>query len=424
MSSAVQTAARRFGAASASLRVRNYRLYFVGQSVSVAGTYMASLAIAFLTLHLTGSGAALGVAAAARLLPFVLLGPLGGVIADRYDKRRLLFLTQTGSAVGALVFALLDWTGAITYPLVLGLSLVLGCLTVVDNPARQSLIADLVDRDVLANAVILNSVSLNVARVLGSAVGGALVTVIGTPVSFVLNAASFGAVIVSLARMRTDDIARPERAPRARGQIREGFRYALSTPELAIPLGMLTLTGVLAYEFPTTLPLLATGTFHGTAATYGLLAAVMAGGAVVGGVAAAARPGRPTERSLAITCIGWGAAILLVGLAPSVWTACVLLVLVGYGSITFNSTAKTALQLASKPELRGRVMSLWALVWGGGSVIGAPLVGWVAEVLTPRWGLIVGGASTVLLGLVMLPHLHRRTVAAAARQRSATDPAR
>jgi MFS family permease len=405
VTSALASLGTRLTAASSSLRVRNYRLYFIGQSVSVAGSFMQALAIAFLTLHLTESGAGLGMAAAARLLPFVILGPIGGLIADRYDKRRLLFLTQTSSAAGSVLFAILAMTGVITYPLVLILSLVLGCLTVVDNPARQSLIADLVDRDTLANAVILNSISLNVARVLGSVIGGTLVAVIGTPACFFINAVSFGAVIVSLAMMNTSQIAAPARAARARGQIREGFRYAITTPELAAPLLMLTVTGILAYEFPTTLPLLATGAFNGTAATYGIMAAVMAGGAIVGGLIAAARTGRPHPRQLALTCIGWGAVILLTGLAPNIWTACIALAFVGYGSITFNSTAKTTLQLASRPELRGRVMALWALAWGGGSVIGAPLVGWAADQFGSRWGLIIGGAPTIALGLIMLPYL-------------------
>jgi len=408
MTSALVAVRHRIAAAGSSLRVRNYRLYFFGQSVSVAGSFMQTLAIAFLTLRVTDSGAALGIVTATRLLPFLVLGPLGGVIADRYDKRRLLFLTQTSSAVGSIVFAVVDLTGVASYPLVLALSLVLGCLTVVDNPARQSLIAELVDRGALANAVVLNSVSINVARLLGSVAGGTLVAAIGTPACFVINAASFGAVLLSLALMRTDEIARAPRAPRAHGQIREGFRYAARTPELAVPLIMLTVTGILAYEFPTSMPLLATDTFGGTAATYGIMAAVMAIGGVVGGFIAAGRTTRPHPRGLALTCIGWGAAILAAGLAPSVWTACLALLFVGYGSITFNSTAKTTLQLASRPELRGRVMALWAMAWGGGSVIGAPLVGWAAEQYGARWGLIIGGAPTVLLGLIMLPYLHRR----------------
>lgn len=396
---------RRAAAIGQSLRVRNYRLYFVGQSVSVAGSFMQGLAISFLTLQLTGSGAALGISAAARLLPFLVLGPVGGLIADRYDKRRLLFFTQTSSALGSVVFAVLVATGSITYPIVLVLSLVLGCFTVVDNPARQSLIADLVDRESLANAVVLNSVSINIARVVGSVAGGALVAAVGTAMCFVLNAVSFGAVILSLALMRTEDIADPERAPRAKGQIREGFRYAVHTPELAVPLLMITVTGILAFEFPTTLPLLATGTFGGTAATYGTMAAIMACGSIVGGLVAASRTSRPRPQALAVTCIAWGAAILLTALAPTLWSACVLLAFVGYGSITFNSAAKTALQLSARPEFRGRVMALWAIAWGGGTVIGAPIVGAAAEAFGSRWGLIVGGVPTLVLGLALYPYL-------------------
>jgi MFS family permease len=408
VSSPLAVVRTRFAAAGSSLRVRNYRLYFIGQSVSVAGTFMQTLAIAFLTLELTGSGIDLGIATATRLVPVVLLGPIGGVVADRHDKRRLLFGTQTAAALGSLAFAVLAFTGVITYPLVLVLSLVLGCLTVVDNPARQSLIAELVDRRDLANAVVLNSISLNVARVLGSVVGGTLVAVVGAAACFLFNAASFAAVIAGLAAMRTGEMIPAPRTPRGRGQVREGLRYAARTPELAVPLLMVTVTGILAYEFPTTLPLLATGAFHGGATTYGLMAALMAAGAIVGGLVAASRPARPRPRALAEVCLGWGAAILVTGLAPNLVTTCAALVLVGYGSITFNSTAKTTLQLASRPELRGRVMALWAIAWGGSSVVGAPLVGWIAEQFGSRWGLVVGGVPTIVLGLVMLPVLGRR----------------
>lgn len=407
--------------AVSSLRVRNYRLYFIGQSVSVAGTFMQTLALSFLALQLTGSGAALGIVAGVRLLPFVILGPIGGVIADRYDKRRLLYITQSASAAGAIVFAVLAALGTITYPVLIILSLVLGCLTVLDNPARQSLIADLVPRETLANAVVLNSVSLSVARVIGSVVGGTLVAVVGIPVCFLINAASFIAVLISLARMRHAEMIPAIRASRARGQVREGLRYAIGTPELLFPLLMLTVTGILAFEFPTTLPLLAIGAFDGTAATYGVMAAVMAGGAVIGGLIAASRSAPRRSSSLAVTAIGWGIAILATGIAPNLPLALVALAFVGYGSITFNATAKTALQLASRPEMRGRVMALWAIAWIGSTVIGAPLVGWVAEEFGSRWGLIIGGAPTIVLGLVLYPILRRRDLNAALRADAEAD---
>jgi MFS family permease len=412
----------RLGAAGSSLHVRNYRLYFLGQSVSVAGTFMQTLAIAFLTLRLTGSGTALGVATGARLLPFLLFGPAGGVIADRYDKRRLLFFTQTASAAGSLAFAVLTAAGLMSYPLLLVLSVVLGCCTVLDNPARQSLIGELVPRKDLANAVVLNSVSLNVARVAGSVAGGTLVAAIGVPVCFLLNALSFVAVIINLARMRTGEMLRSAPAPRAPGQVREGLRYAAHTPALAIPLVMVTLTGILAYEFPTTLPLLATDAFAGTAATYGAMAAVMAGGAIVGGLVAASRSGTPRPSSLAVVAVGWGAAILAAGVAPNLATALAALAFVGYGSITFNAAAKTTLQLTARPELRGRVMALWGLAWNGGTVLGAPLVGWVAETFGSRWGLVIGGAPTIVLGVALLPALRRLGVQHPSRAGSPAEP--
>jgi MFS family permease len=400
-----------------SLRVRNYRLYFVGQTISIAGTWMQTMALAFLVLRLTGSGTDLGITTAARLLPLVLLGPVGGVIADRADKRRLLYFTQTAQAAMAVAFAVLTATGSATVPLVIALSLLVGCLTAFDNPARQALIGELVPRDQLSNAVALNSVSANLARVLGAAVGGGLVAAVGLTAAFVVNAASFVAVLVSLAVMRANQLYPADRIPRARGQLLAGLRYARRTPALFLPLIMLTITGTLAYEFPVSLPLVASGAFRGGAGTYGVMAAVMAVGAIAGGLATAARDGNRAA-TLGVTAVGWGTAILAAGLAPNLPLELLALVFVGYGSITFNSSAKTTLQLAAEPSMRGRVMALWALAWIGTTVIGGPLVGWIASEFGSRWSLIVGGAPTVLLGVVMMPGLRRidRAAATAARE--------
>ncbi len=398
----------RLGDAVSSLGVRNYRLYFWGQSISVAGTWMQTLALSFLVLHLTGSGTDLGLTTAVRFLPFVVLGPMGGVIADRYDKRRLLYLTQSASAAVAVIFAVLTALDAISLATVLVLSLVLGSLTVFDNPARQSLIAELVPRAQLPNAVTLSSVSINLARVLGAAAGGALVAVVGLASCFALNAVSFLAVLISLALMRAPEMFPARRVARAKGQVRDGLRYARRTPELLVPLVMLTITGTLAWEFPITLPLVARGAFHGGAGTYGAMAAVMAVGAVVGGLVAASRNASARRaRTLGIAAIGWGAAIIAAALAPDLPLELAALVFVGYGSVTFNSYSKTALQLAAAPSMRGRVMALWALAWGGTTVIGGPLVGWIAEEAGSRWSLVVGGVPTLLLGLLMLPALRR-----------------
>jgi MFS family permease len=394
--------------ATSSLRVRNYRLYFWGQTVSVAGTWMQTLALAFLVLDLGGSGTELGVTTAARLAPFVLLGPWGGVVADRVDKRRLLYGTQSGAAAVAVALAVVTATGMATIPLVMVLSLLAGCLTVFDNPARQAMISELVPREELANAVTLGSVSVNLSRVVGAAVGGTVVAVVGIPIAFTINAVSFAAVLLSLAVMRGAEMVPSERGVRGPGQVRAGLRHVRDNPLLAGPLVMLLITGTLTYEFPVTLPLVARGAFGGDAATYGVMAAVMAAGAVVGGLVAAGRGTPARSSSLAVASIGWGIAVLLAALAPDLPLELVALVLVGYGTITFNATAKTALQLAAAPAMRGRVMALWALAWGGSTVVGGPLVGWVAQVGGSRASLLLGAGAALVVGSVALPLLRRR----------------
>ncbi|WEG08789.1 MFS transporter [Microbacterium horticulturae] len=395
-------------AAVSSLAVRNYRLYFIGQSISVIGTFMQTLALAFLVLQLGGQGTEVGLVAAARLVPFIILGPWGGLVVDRANRRAILLVTQIVSGIGALVFATLAWTQLATVPILGILSLLLGVVNVFDNPARQSLIADLVDRQTLNNAVVLSSVSINIARLVGGVIGGALVAAVGAPLCFLINAASFAAVIVSLLMLNTSDMQPIARVERARGQIRTGLAYVATTPELLLPLIMLMVTGTLAYEFPTTLPLFATDAFGGTAATYGLMAAAEAAGGIVGGFVAARRTIAPRTSSLAISAIGWGAAILLTAVAPTLLLALVLLLFVGYGTITFNSTAKSVLQLSARPDMRGRVMSLWGMAWIGSTVVGAPLVGWIAENFGSRWGLIAGGVPTILTGALLLPYLRRQ----------------
>ncbi|MGQ4516578.1 MFS transporter [Streptomyces sp. DW26H14] len=397
----------RTGRMLSSLSVRNYRLYFWGYSVSVVGTWMQTLALALLVLRLSGSGSDLGLATGARFLPLVVLGPAAGLVADRYDKRRLLYVTQSSSAGIAVLFAVLTGLGAINVPTVIALSLALGMLTVFDNPARQSLIPELVPRERLTNAVTLNSVSVNMARVLGSAVGGALVAAVGLTACFALNAVSFLAVIASLAMMRKAEMTAVDRPPRQKGQIREGLRYVRGTPALLLPLVMLTVTGMLAYEFPVTLPLVARGALHGGAGTYGAMAAMMALGAVVGGLSLAGRSDGQRSGALSVASVGWGVAILAAAVAPSLGWELAVLPFVGYGAIAFNSLSKTAMQLASVPSMRGRVMALWSMAWGGTTVLGGPLVGWVGQEFGSRWSLVAGGAPSVLLGLLMLPALRR-----------------
>jgi MFS family permease len=388
------------------LRHRNYLLYFFGQLVSVMGTWMQTVAQSFLVLDLTHSGTMLGLTTAARFVPILLFGPAGGLFADRRNKRNILYVTQTLSGLVAAVFAILTGTHVIAVWSVVVLALALGFVNVFDNPARQSFITEMVPTEDLANAVTLNSVSINLARVFGAALGGILVATLGLATCFAFNAVSFAAVLASLAAMNAAMLYPARPVKQRKGQIRAGLSYVRETPELLIPLIMIALVGTLAWEFPVTLPLMASRVFGGGAGTYGLMTSVMGVGAVVGGLVSAARA-KLSARSLCLAAIGWGASITVAAIAPSLWTELVVLLFVGYGSITFNSYAKTTLQLAARPEMRGRVMALWGLAWQGSTPIGGPLVGWIAQTTDPRWSLVAGGIPTILCGLLALPALSR-----------------
>lgn len=389
-----------------SLRLRNYRLFFFGQLVSVVGTWMQTVAQSFLVLDLTHSGTQLGLTTAVRFLPMLVFGPLGGLFADRRNKQRVLLVTQTLSGLLAGAFAVLIATGSIRLWIIYLLALALGFVNVFDNPARQSFISEMVSARDLSNAVTLNSVSMNMARVFGAALGGVLAAALGLALCFACNALSFAAVLISLVAMRKSELFPAKRVARNKGQVRQGLRYVRSTPELLIPLLMIALVGTLAWEFQVTLPLMASNIFHGGTAAYGVMASVMGAGAVVGGLISAARP-RPRARALCLAAIGWGIAILAAAAAPSMALELAALVFVGYGSITFNSLAKTTLQLAAKPEMRGRVMALWALAWLGSTPIGGPIVGWAGQTFGARWSLVIGGLPTLICGILALPALSR-----------------
>ena len=400
-----------------SLRQRSYRLFFFGQLISVIGTWMQTVAQSFLVLDLTHSGTQLGLTTAARFLPMFLFGPLGGVFADRLDKRRVLYVTQTASGLLAAAFAILIATGSIKLWIVYVLALALGFVNVFDNPARQSFISEMVSADDLPNAVTLNSVSMNMARVFGAALGGVIAAAIGLALCFTCNAISFAAVLVSLLAMRRSELFPARRVARKKRQVRQGLSYVRRNRELLIPLIMIAVVGTLAWEFQVTLPLMASNVFGGGAAAYGVMASVMGAGAVVGGLISAAR-GRPRARALCLAAIGWGIAILAAAVAPNLGLELAAMVFVGYGSITFNSLAKTTLQLAAKPEMRGRVMALWALAWLGSTPIGGPIVGWVGQEIGARWSLVIGGLPTLICGILAFPALAKIDRRVAARERA------
>jgi MFS family permease len=389
-----------------SLSNRNYRRYIGGQSISLVGTWMQTVAQSWLVLQLTGSATALGLVIALQTLPTLLLGPYGGVVADRVDKRRLMICLQSMMGVLALVLGLLTITGTVRLWHVYLLAFLLGLNNSFENPARQSFVLEMVGPADLRNAVTLNSVLVNGARAVGPAIAGLVIAYGGIGLCFLLNAASFVAVVTSLIRLDVSALQPSEPAQRAPGQLREGFRYVSRTPALAMPLLMMALVGCLAYEFQVVLPIVASETFAGDASTYGFLTAAMGAGAVVGGLMIAAK-GRTGPGALVVSCCAFGVAMLATALAPTLAMALIGMGLVGAASVAFQSTGNSTLQLAAAPHMRGRVMALWAVAFLGSTPIGGPIAGAVSQQFGGRAGLALGAAACLAAALIGLLAMRR-----------------
>jgi MFS family permease len=392
--------ARLFGTFPA-LASPNYRRYLRGQSVSLMGTWMQMTAQAWLVLTLSDSPSTLGVVIALQTLPVLLLGPYGGVIADRVDKLRLMISLQIVMGVLALVLGLLTVTGEVRLWQVGVLAVLLGVNNAFESPARQAFMLEMVGRGNLRNAVSLNSTMVNLARVVGPAIGGVLIATVGVGICFLLNAASFVAVVVSLLHLDRSAITPSTPLVRAKGQLREGLRYVARTPELGIPLLMMALAGVFAFEFQVTLPVMAKEALDQGSEGFGLMTAAMGVGAVGGGLLVAAR-GKTGLRPLVISAAAFGVVLLLAAAAPNLPLALVALVLVGWGSVSFMATGNTTLQLAAAPDMRGRVMSLWFVAFQGSTPIGGPLIGWTMGWAGARVGLGAGGVACLLVALIGL----------------------
>jgi MFS family permease len=391
----------------AALSVPNFKRYFIGQSISLVGTWMQSVAQSWLVFTLTHSSTAIGAVLALQTLPVLLLGAYGGVIADRVNKRRLMIVLQSLMGVQALVLGLLAVTHEVRFFEVCILAVVLGLNNTFENPARQSFVLEMVGADQLRNAVSLNSTMVNAARAVGPAVAGLLIATVGVGVCFLLNSLSFVAVVYSLACMDKSTLMPSDPARRGKGQLREGFRYVAGEPRLGVPLLMMAIVGTLAYEFQVTLPVVAKQTFHGGAPVYGFLTAAMGAGAVVGGLVTATR-GRTGLRPLTLAGLLFGVAILFASLAPVLAAEFVALAAVGWASVTFLATGNSTLQLQSDPSMRGRVMALWAVAFLGSTPVGGPLIGWIVAVASARVGLAVGGASCLVaagIGLLAMSRL-------------------
>ena len=384
-----------------SLRNRNYRLFATGQVVSLSGTWGQRVAQDWLVLELTdNSGLALGITTALQFLPMLLFGLYGGVLADRYDKRMLLIGAQATMAVLALGLAVLDLSGAVQLWHVYALALGLGLASVIDTPVRQSFVSEMVGPDDLPNAVSLNSATFNTARIVGPAAAGLAIAAVGTGWVFLANAVSYVAVLAGLRAMRTAELFPTARLVRAKGQLAEGLSYVRSRPDLLVPMVLVFMVGTFGLNFQITLALVVKEVFERSAGSYGLLSSFLAVGSLLGALASARRRGPPRQRTLFAAVVVFGLLEVAVGLAPSFELMALLLVPTGVAVLTFTTTANSIVQLGSAPHVRGRVMALYILVFLGGTPVGAPLIGALAEAFGPRSSIVVGGLVTALSGLV------------------------
>ena len=379
-----------------SLRVRNYRLYASGQLVSLTGTWMQRVAQDWLVLTLTNSGTALGIVTALQFGPSVLLGPVGGIVADRGDKRRILLATQSALAVVALLLGVLDVAGVVQYWHVLVLATALGVISAIDMPVRQSFVIEMVGKDDLTNAVAINSTIFNSGRIIGPAVAGVLISAVGTGWAFVGNAASSIAVLAGLMLMRTDELFPSKPVQRARGQLREGLRYVRERRDLVLTMVLIFVFGTFGLNFAITCALMAKQVFHRGASGYGLLSTSLAVGACIGAILATRRTTRPSTLFLLGSAAIFSVGEVAAGLMPTYLATALVLVPTGLAMLSVTTAANAHVQLGVAPTMRGRVMALYLVCFMGGTPFGAPLIGWLAGVAGPRWGLIGGGLVCLL----------------------------
>jgi MFS family permease len=378
----------------ASLRVPNYRWFFSGQVVSWTGTWVQWVAQGWLVLEITNSGLGLGMITALQWLPVLLFGAWAGVIADRFDKRKLLIFTNVAGGILSLLLGLATVAGVVNLGVVIAVALALGLVTAVDNPTRQTFTMEMVGRENLTNAVSLNTATFTTARVLGPAAAGFLIAGVGIGPCFLLNAASFIPITLALIFMRKDQLTPSGQVARKKGQIREGLRYVASRPVLRTLLIMMAIVGTLQYNFQVILPVLAKDTFAGDAKTLGLMGAVMGIGMFSGSIGSAAS-GIASRKRLLGAGFALGVFTILVALSPNVWIAGAMMIPLGASSMFFLAAMNSTLQLTSADEMRGRVMAIYFVLFLGSTPIGAPIVGWVSETFNPRAALMLGAVATL-----------------------------
>jgi MFS family permease len=393
-----------------ALRVRNYRRYASANLVSQTGTWMQRIGQDWLVLQLSDdSGVALGLITALQFAPTVLLSPYGGLLADRYPKRRLLQISQASMGLLALVLAVLVVTDAVALWHVFVLASGLGAAAAIDAPVRQAFVSEMVGPDLLTNAVSLNSTIFNGARLVGPAVAGLLIGAASgdTAPAFFTNAASFAFTIGALLSMRPGELHSSPPVARARGQLREGLAYAWSRPDLRLALGLALVLGTFTFNSQITIALMAREVFGVGAEAFGLLTTCFAAGSLSGALLSTRRTTRPKQRFLVLAATAFGAASIVCGLMPTYWSFAALLVPTGAAGLVFSVANNSFVQLGVDPQLRGRVMALYFTCFMGGTPIGSPLIGWVAERWGAPWGFVLGGAVAVAAGGIAAAWLAR-----------------
>jgi MFS family permease len=390
---------------------RNFRLYLFGQVISASGTWVNATASAWLVLQLTHSGVALGVNVALLFLPILIFGAWGGVLADKFNKRRILVWTQTAFAVTAFLMFAIVVTHVDKLWMVYVLSTVAGFITAIDNPTRQSFYVEIVGEKSVMNAVSLNSAAFTGARIIGPAIAGILISTFegtGTGICFLVDGISYLAVITALLMMRTSELHPQKRTTRESGHLKAGIQYVWRTDALRRPLILMTGVFTLSFNFAVLLPLLAKQSFGGNADALGLLSAMVGVGSLIGALTVANRDRTPNQHRLAVLSVATGVALAVSGIAPTLVLAAAAMIPVGFTVMAFMITGNTMLQLHARPQARGRVMALYGVVFLGSTPIGAPIAGWVGEHFTPGIALIAGGAAAALFGLLALRQRQRQ----------------
>jgi MFS family permease len=393
------TAFRRgMGETFRSFHVRNFRLFFSGQLISQVGNWLTLVAQTLLVFHLTHNGVAVGGLAAAQFGPVLILGPWAGLVADRSDKRKLLLIVQMIAMAQSFTLAALAFSGHPSVLAIYGVALVGGMTVAFDNPARRAFVVEMVPIEDMQNAVSLNSALMTSSRIVGPAIAGLLITTVGYGWCFLADGISYFAVLAGLWMMRTEELRPAPITLKAKGQIREGLRYARSVPELWAPLVMMAVVGTLSYNFQTVFPLFAARDLHGSTTTFTFLFSIVSVGALIGALYTARRTST-SVRDVAVASLAYGAAMTLMAFAPNQWAAYGFGVLLGMASITFLVASTAIVQMRATPEMRGRVLALQAMLFLGSTPIGGPIVGWISQEYGARYAIGVGAAAALGAGI-------------------------